>query len=151
MDPSEAVRVVDDALSLVSNMSFMGQASRPLKEKAHCSKPIKLEFEDRGARIHFERTIKDRCGIRATMSLPYSIHEAQKKFLATMKKLYEDEIVMVHVDTKKLRFIAFHKEDQGPKWLPCDDYEQIPHDILSRDAGGGGKAAAAAGPPVPME
>jgi hypothetical protein len=154
-DPSEAVRVADDALSLVSNMSFMGQASRPAKDKPHCSMPIKLEFEDRGARIHFERTIKDRCGIRATMSLPYAIREAQKKFLSAMKVLYDDEIVMVRVDTEKLRFIAFHKEDQGPKWIPCEEYEPIPHDILSRDVGGGGKAAVqaapAAEPPVPME
>jgi len=71
------------------------------------------------------------------MSLPYAIREAQKKFLSAMKVLYDDEIVMVRVDTEKLRFIAFHKEDQGPKWIPCEEYEPIPHDILSRDVGGG--------------
>jgi hypothetical protein len=69
-DPAEAVRVADDALSLVTNLSFMGQASRPVKDTAHCSMPIRLEFEDRGSRIHFERTIRAQCGIRATMSLP---------------------------------------------------------------------------------
>ena len=147
-DPSEAVRVADDALSLVSNMTFMGQASKPVKDKSHCSMPIKLEFEDRGARIHFERTIKDRCGIRATMSLPYNIREAQKKFHATMRDLYEGELIMVRVDTEKLRFIAFHKFDQGPKWNPCFEYEDIPHDILSRDMGPPTKAAPVAAPAV---
>ena len=147
-DPSEAIRVADDALSLVSNMSFMGQASKPVKDGTHCSMPIKLEFEDRGARIHFERTVKERCGIRATMSLPYNVREAQKKFHATMRDLYEGEIIMVRVDTEKLRFVAFHKFDQGPKWNPCFEYEDIPHDILSRDMG---PPARVAFPPVPPE
>jgi len=57
-DPAEAVRVADDALSLVTDMAFLGQASSPpSKEREpdakYCTMPVKLEFEDRGARIHF--------------------------------------------------------------------------------------------------
>ena len=132
-DPAEAVRVADDALSLVTNLSFMGQASRPVKDTAHCSMPIRLEFEDRGSRIHFERTIKAQCGIRATMSLPKPVRDAQSKFYQAMKERYVNEIVMVRVDTERLRFIAFHKEDQGPKWLECLEVEPIPYDILTRE------------------
>jgi len=85
VDPSEAVRITDDAFSLVTDLSFMGQASRPVKDTAYCSMPIKLEFEDKGARIHFERTIRAQCGIRATMSLPKPIRDAQSKFYKLIK------------------------------------------------------------------
>jgi hypothetical protein len=148
MDPTEAVRVTDDALSLVSDMAFMGQASRPVKDKTYCSMPIRLEFEDKGARIHFERTIKAHCGVRATMSLPPIIREAQTKFYNEIKDRYKNEIVMVRVDVEKLRFVAFHKEDRGPKWLPCLEMEPIPHDILSREPAPRG---ARAGGPSPMD
>jgi len=159
VDPAEAVRVTDDALSLVTDMSFMGQASRPVKNKPFCSLPIRMEFEDKGARIHFERTIKAHCGVRATMSLPPTIRAAQTKFYNDIKDRYKDEIVMVRVNVEKLRFMAFHKVDKGPKWLECMETEEIPHDILARElapragAGGGGNpmdvdvgVAAAAGP-----
>jgi len=45
------------------------------------------------------------------------------------------------VDTEKLRFKAFHKEDGGPQWIPCPEEEPIPFDILTRGsvpAGGAG-------------
>ena len=160
-DPAEAVRITDDALSLVSNMTFMGQASAPpSKERRpdakHCTMPIKLEFEDRGSRIHFERTISASCRMRATMSLPYNIRVAQKNFLDSIKMNYPEEIVMVRVDTEKLRFNVFHKADGGPKWLTGSDWADIPHNILTvevvKSGGGGagmgaGGAAAGADPP----
>ena len=34
-DPAEAVRVADDALSLVTNMTFLGQASAPPNKEKH--------------------------------------------------------------------------------------------------------------------
>ena len=125
-DPSEAVEVANDALSLVTDMAFLGQVSRPAKdmqqkEKGYCTLPVKLEFDDRGARIHFEQTIKARCGIRATMSLPKVIRDMQKKFHAELKSAYNDEIVMIRVDVEKLCLLAFHKKDKGPKWLPCPE------------------------------
>jgi hypothetical protein len=58
-----------------------------------------------------------------------------------MKERYVNEIVMVRVDTERLRFIAFHKEDQGPKWLECLEVEPIPYDILTREALGTSRPA----------
>jgi hypothetical protein len=151
-DPGEAVRLADDALSLVNNMSFMGQASAPPNKERnpdakHCSMPIRVEFEDRGARIHFERTIYAQCGLRATMSLPKPVRIAQKKFLDSVRGSYPDEIVMVRVDTEKLRFNVFHKPDGGPKWLAGAEWMAIPFNILTGGDGEGGAElpAAAAG------
>ena len=157
-DPAEAVRVADDALSLVTNMTFLGQASAPPnKEKhpnaKHCTMPIRLEFEDKGSRIHFERTLIARCGLRATQSLPKNVRIAQKKYLDSVKGNYPGEIVMIRVDAQKLRFCVFHKEDGGPKWIPGMEFMNIPYDILSGDGGGaaplgGGAAGGGAVPPV---
>jgi len=149
-DPAEAVRQTDDALSLVTNMTFMGQASAPpSKERRpdakYCTMPIKLEFEDKGARIHFERTIRARCEMRATMSLPYNVRVAQNNFLDSVKANYPGEIVMARVDTEKLVFNVFHKADGGPKWLIGPEWHDIPHNILSVKVARSGEGTAAGG------
>jgi len=135
-DPAEAVRVADDALSLVTDMAFLGQASSPPSRERepdakYCTMPVKLEFEDRGARIHFERTIVARCRMRATMSLPHNVRVAQNNFLDSIRANYPGEIVMARVDTEKLRFNVFHKVDGGPRWNMGPEWEDIPHNILS--------------------
>jgi hypothetical protein len=147
-DPAEAVRVADDALSLVADMAFLGQSSKPVNKKFNPSGdfhtlPIKLEFEDRGARIHFERTMRERCGIRASMSLPQPVRDAQKKFLESLKPSYPDQIVVVRVDTQKLRFNAFHKVDGAPEWIRCAESRGIPFNIMREVAGGSNTAAQA--------
>ncbi len=134
-DPAEAVRIADDALSLVKDMTFLGQASKKVNnprkpDLEHMSMPIKLEFDDRNSRIHFERTMLDKCNIKASMSLPKPVRTALNKFHDNLKIRYPDEITMARVDTYKLRFIAFHKEDGGPKWEPCPEWLAIPLDIL---------------------
>lgn len=134
-DPAEAVRIADDALSLVKDMTFLGQVSKKVKnlkrpELDYMTLPIKLEFEDRNARIHFERTMLTSCNIRASMSLPKNIRTAQKKFQDAIRAKYPEEITMVRTDTKKMCFIAFHKEDGGPKWLQCHEWEGISPDVL---------------------
>jgi hypothetical protein len=134
-DPAEAVRMADDALSLVRDMTFLGQASKKVNnprkpELDHMSMPIKLEFEDRNSRIHFERTMLTTCNIRASMSLPKPVRTALNKFHESIRSKYPDEITMVRTDTFKLRFIAFHKEDGGPQWLSCPEWTAIPYDIL---------------------
>ena len=134
-DPTEAVRVVEDALSLVKDVTFLGQVSKKIENKkkpelSHMTLPIKLTFEDKGARIHFERTIGARSGLRATMSLPNQVRKAQSAFHEEIKKRYPNDITMVRTDVGKLRFIAFHKEDGGPKWLPCTEVRGIPLDVL---------------------
>ena len=160
-DPAEAVRVADDALSLVTNMTFMGQASSPPNKERkpdakYCTMPIKLEFEDKGARIHFERTLVARCGLRATMSLPYNVRVAQNNFLDSVRPNYPGEIVMARVDTEKLRFNVYHKADGGPRWLDGSEWVDIPHDILSvkvvRIGGGAGAGSnnVAAGGAAPL-
>ena len=116
-------------------MSFLGQVSKKINNSRkpdlnHMTMPVKLVFEDRGARIHFERTMGARCGLRATMSLPKNVRNAQFAFHEEIKVMYPGELTMVRTDTDRLRFVAFHKEDGGPKWIPCKEWRGIPWGIL---------------------
>jgi hypothetical protein len=81
-DPAEAVRVVDDALSCVKDMEFIGNQSQKFINKNNvsdtrnntfCTMPIKFRFEDRSTRIHFETVIRSHCGLRWQISLPKPI------------------------------------------------------------------------------
>jgi len=155
-DPAEAIRVADDALSLVKDMTFLGQASRKANnprrpDLTHMTMPIKLEFDDRNSRIHFERTMLAQCNLRASISLPKPVRKAQNKFHDLIREKYPDEITMVRTDTLKLTFIAFHKAEGGPKWIPCSEFENIPLDILQSedsDPRSGEEATGAAATPM---
>jgi len=138
-DPAEAIRIADDALSLVKDMTFLGQVSKKANntrrpDLTHMTMPIKLEFDDRSARIHFERTMLAQCNLRASISLPKAVRTAQNKFHDLIREKYPEEITMVRTDTLGLTFKAFHKAEGGPKWLPCMEIENIPLDILQSEA-----------------
>jgi hypothetical protein len=101
-DPAEAVRTMDDALGCVTEMDFIGIRSEKSKprpgstpeqlqqhaEKNYCTMPIKFKFEDRNTRMHFERTIKNVCNLRAVMSLPKPIRDEQTAFVKALRDRY---------------------------------------------------------------
>jgi hypothetical protein len=69
---------MNDALDCVSEMEFISLKSEKTRQKDevtnepknHYTMPIKLKFDDRSSRLHFERSVKATCGLRAVMSLP---------------------------------------------------------------------------------
>jgi hypothetical protein len=137
-DPAEAVRAMDDALACVSDMDFIGIRSDKPKnrdgtentDKKFCTMPVKLRFDDRNTRLHFERSIKQYCGLRAVMSLPKSVREEQSAFVRALKDRYPGEIVTARPDMGSLHFVAFHKFDKGTKWEKCSETVPIPHGIM---------------------
>jgi hypothetical protein len=140
-DPAEAVRAMNDALECVSDMDFIGIKSDKAKSRNnnqlpvgnHCTMPIKLRFEDRNTRLHFERTIRENCGLRATMSLPKPIREEQSVFVRALKARYPDEVVTARPDLGSLHFVAFRKKHNEKKWIRCPESIPIPHSILLPD------------------
>ena len=66
-EAAEGVRLASDALSCATKVEFLGQPSlkaKPLTvtdddgnetvmERAFCTMPVRLEFEDRSGRLHF--------------------------------------------------------------------------------------------------
>jgi hypothetical protein len=128
-DPAEAVRVMDDALSVVQDMDFIGASSKPFKGRTDndlrngkfCTMPIKFKFEDRDARIHFETSVRKHCALKASMSLPKVIRQEQAAFLKAVRPRYPDEVVTIRLDTLNMRLQAFRKEDGQKQWTKCPE------------------------------
>ena len=113
---AENIRVVTDAMSLVKNAEFLGGSSKIHSARdgslsGFYSMPVKVEFENKGARIHFERTLREKCDIRPSISLPTGIRKAQTAFYNELKNKYNDYIIMTRPDTASLSFFAFAKKD----------------------------------------
>ncbi len=138
-DVNEGIRVVNDALSCADDLEFVGQTSSQKIDKRDpanpvtlpfCTMPVKLEFQNRNNRIHFEKTLRKHCNLKATMSLPTIIRKYQTLFLNALRERYRDKIVMVRPDARSLSLVAFQKEDGAVRWQRCRETQPIPRDIL---------------------
>jgi hypothetical protein len=138
-DPTEAVRIMDDVLSCVNDMDFVGASSKKFisknvnddKNNTFCTMPIRFKFDDRSTRIHFESSIKSICGLRAAISLPRAIREEQKAFQQAVKSKYPDEIVTIRVDTRNQLLQAYRKLHGQKEWIKCNEYlELLPGTLL---------------------
>ena len=123
----EGVRLASDALSCVVKVEFLGQSSRKAKpiltadddgderavEQSFCTMPVRLEFEDRSGRLHFQRTMRYKCGLKASMSLPFGVRVAQKAAHAELKQEYPGMIVMVRPKVESLSFVALKVRKSG--------------------------------------
>jgi hypothetical protein len=137
-DPAESIRALNDALDCVTDMDFIGLKSeipkpRPgsnSEPKNYCTMPLKLRFEDRNSRLHFERTMKTFCGLRAVMSLPKKIRDEQSLFAKALRDRYPEEMVTVRPDVASLHLVAFKKRATDRRWVRCSETMPIPHNIL---------------------
>lgn len=121
-DSGEAIRVMEDALSCVTDMQFLGARSQKFisnrgpdpRNNTFCTMPVKLIFDDRDARINFERSVKTHLGLRAAMSLPKPLRDEQNAINKELKSLFPDRWTMVRPDVRNLTFKASIKKDD--KW-----------------------------------
>jgi hypothetical protein len=138
-DVNEGIRVVNNALSCADDLEFVGQTSSQKIDKrdpanpvtlSFCTMPVKLEFQNRNNRIHFRKTLRKHCNLKATMSLPTIIRKYQTLFLNALRERYRDKIVMVRPDVRSLSLVAFQKEDGAVRWQRCRETQPILRDIL---------------------
>jgi hypothetical protein len=138
-DPTENVRLVDDALSCVENMEFLGQRSRKFinnsnledpRNNTFTTMPIKFEFANKDNRKNFERTLRDSCGSRVSQSFPEPIRQEMAAFRKALQDRYPEEIVMVRPDIPTLRFVAYKKFHGDSRWVDCEEYHAIPLGIM---------------------
>jgi hypothetical protein len=135
-DPNEAVRDMEDALSCVTDMEFIGEKSKKfLKEgdsrsNTFCTMPVKFKFDDRSSRINFEKTLKEHCGLRASISLPKPIRMEMGAFQRALRAKYPDQVVVVRLDTNKKAFYALRKVHGADSWTKCDEGLALPAGIL---------------------
>jgi hypothetical protein len=138
-DVVEAIRVVNDALSCADNVEFLGQTTARKIDKRDpanpvtlpfCSMPVNLEFPDKNTRIHFEKTLRKYCKLKASISLPVQIRKFQSLFLTALRNRYPGKIVMARPDTASLSLVAFMKEEGASAWTRCQEKVPIPRGIM---------------------
>jgi hypothetical protein len=139
---TESIRIVNDALSCADNVEFLGRTSSQKIDKKdphkpivmpYCTMPVKLDFPDRNTRIHFERTLKKHCNLKATISLPPTIWKYQSLYLKAMRERHAGKVVMVRPDIASMSLVAFLKEEGDPRWTRCPGSWPIPRGIMLPD------------------
>ena len=133
---AESLRIVEDALSCVENLEFMGQRTQPYINQREgatgefCSMPVKLSFQDRDSRINFERSIREHTGLRVIQSLPRPVREEMAVFRKAMEERYPGKIIMTRPNTRTLEYIALMKDDGEKRWSDCAERHPIPRGIM---------------------
>ena len=136
LEVSESLRVVEDALSCADSVDFMGQRSSPYVNQREgatgnfCSMPVKLSFQDRDTRINFERTVREKTGLRAIQSLPKPVRDEMTLFRKAMECRYPGKIILARPNTRSLHFTALMKNDGDKKWEECQEAVPIPLGVL---------------------
>jgi hypothetical protein len=92
--------------------------------------PVKMDFPDKNTRIHFEKTLRKHCGMKASISLPFQIRKYQAMFLNAIKTRYVGRVVMARPDISSLSLVAFMKDEGGSGWSRCRESVAIPRGIL---------------------
>jgi hypothetical protein len=92
--------------------------------------PVKLDFPDRDTRIHFEKTLRKHCGMKATISLPFQIRKYQSLFLDALRDRYKGRAISARPDTSTLSMVAFMKNEEDRGWSRCRETVPIPRGIL---------------------
>ena len=132
----ESLRLVEDALSCVDNLEFLGTRSKPISNSHEvpdgkfCTMPVKLNFTDRDSRVNFERTVRELTGLKAVQSLPHPLRKEMAAFRKALEERYEGEIIMTRPNTQSLEFVAFHKKDGDKRWSSCVETHPIPLGIM---------------------
>jgi hypothetical protein len=71
--------------------------------------PVKMKFEDRDARINFEKQLKSHAGLRSVMSLPKPFRIEQSALQKALKDLYPNDYIMVRPDSRTLRLVSYQQ------------------------------------------
>jgi hypothetical protein len=136
MDPAEMIRDLENALSCVQDMEFIGGKSQKfIKEgdpnsNKFCTMPVKFRFEDRNARINFEKTLRSNSDLKASISIPNPIRQEMKAFKLALQPRYPDEVVAVRLDTFRSVLYAVHKRGGEKEWIRCTETLMLPPGIL---------------------
>jgi hypothetical protein len=122
LDSAEMIRDLDDALSCVNDMEFIGGKSQKYikegdpKSNTFCTMPVKFRFDDRNARINFEKTLRSSSDLKA--------------FKTALQPRYPDDVIAIRLDTFRSVLFAVKKKDGEKDWTKCEETLSLPPGIL---------------------
>jgi hypothetical protein len=138
-DLHESVRLVEDALSCVDCIEFLGGRSKNFvnsrdandpKNNSFTTMPVKVSFSDKESRWNFEQTLRDYTNMRAVQSYPTPIRNEMTVFRSAMLARYPGWLVMTRPDKVTLELVAFKKKDGDAKWQKCQESHPLPLNIM---------------------
>ncbi len=122
----ESRTIVDDMLSCVKELTFLGQSTKPyandknpedpmLNQGIHTI-PVKVDFDSKTERINFERTFKEKTGLKVAQSIPKKIKKIYDEYNTQVRQLNKGKWVIIRIDPSKLCLRALVKEAGEKKW-----------------------------------
>ena len=104
----DSVAAIDDVLSMSTDMSFFGNATKsyknPKDEKngSFCTIPVKYSFKDKDTRIRAETVLRERCKVNCSTPYPIILRETIRQVTTEFRNRYSDNFIRVTVDTKNM-------------------------------------------------
>jgi hypothetical protein len=136
---SEAVDAIDDVLSIVKDMAFLGNSTKTYRKAGDdrsggfCTVPVKYEFRDRDTKAQAERVLRKYCDVQCATPYPPMVRECIKQIVAESKKAYPDNFIRVTIDTQKMLFkVSRNAPDtsDNPGWHSRDVDIPIPTEAM---------------------
>jgi hypothetical protein len=140
---NEAIDAIDDVLSIVKNMSMLGNTTKTYKHPRDarsgefCTVPVKYEFSDRDVKANAEKVLRKYCDVQCSTPYPAIVRECIKQIVAEVKKDYPNNFVRVTVDTNDMVFkVTRNAPDtsENPGWHSRDENIPIPDVALDVNA-----------------
>jgi hypothetical protein len=114
---------LDDALSMVNSMDFLGKVTKPFNNKFNqqdpnngkfCTMPVKMNFNSKDARARAERVLKRQCKVRCVVPYPQRLRNSIKNAIQDQKVKHPNCFIQVKVDAEALCLRISRKE--GENW-----------------------------------
>jgi hypothetical protein len=138
---SEAIAVIDDVTSLVTNMEFFGSNTKQYKGKegkddkegdqapTFCTVPVKYQFKDREQRVFAEKQLRQVCKVQCATPYPVVVRECIKQVIDHVRKVYPDDFVKVNVHANKFALkVSRRPKGKDLAWIEYPDLLTLPNE-----------------------
>jgi hypothetical protein len=127
----DTVAILDDTLSMVTGMDFLGKVTRPYQNKNNvndpangtfCTMPVKLNFKTKEAKAHAESVLRKNCGIRGSTPLPMKVRKLIGQTITAQKVKHPGCFIQVRIDTDTLS-LKLSRRTESKEWV--NNYETV--------------------------
>jgi hypothetical protein len=138
---SEAIAVIDDVTSLVTNMEFFGSNTKQYKGKegkddmegdqapTFCTVPVKYQFKDREQRVFAEKQLRQVCKVQCATPYPVVVRECIKQVIDHVRKVYPEDFVKVNVHANKCALkVSRRPKGKDLAWIEYPDLLTLPNE-----------------------
>jgi hypothetical protein len=131
------VVALDDALSMVTGMDFLGKVTKPFNNKFNqqdpkngkfCTMPVRMNFNSKEARTRAEKVLKKQCKVRCVVPYPQRLRNSIKNAIQDQKVKHPNCFIQVKVDAEALCLRLSRKE--GENWHNNYDTVNLSDEVL---------------------